>query len=207
VLDAGCGKAEILIRVVDRYGATGIGVDHSPWFIAEARERLKEHWSADSIELLQRDIKDFDAAPASFDFAICTGATQLFDDYRGAITALKELVRPGGLLLIGEPFWKRDPDPDYLEVLNAPRDAYATHAGTVAIGVEAGLVPLYITASSEDEWDHYEGLYLRGIERHAVAHPEDPEVPQMLLRIRAWRDTYLRWGRDTLGFGWYLFRS
>jgi hypothetical protein len=24
-------------------------------------------------------------------------------------------------------------------------------------------------------------------------------------RIRRWRETYLRWGRDTLGFGLYLF--
>jgi hypothetical protein len=27
----------------------------------------------------------------------------------------------------------------------------------------------------------------------------------MLERIRRWRDAYLRWGRDTLGFGVYLF--
>jgi ubiquinone/menaquinone biosynthesis C-methylase UbiE len=192
--------------VVERYGAIGVGVDHSPWFIAAARERLKDHWSADSIELLQRDIEDFDAEPASFDLAVCTGATQLFDDYRGAIAALKQLVRPGGLLLIGEPFWKRDPDSDYLEILSAPHDAYATHAGTVAIGVRAGLVPLYAAVSSEDEWDHYEGLYLRAVERYAAANPADPDVPEMVQSVRAWRDAYLRWGRDTLGFGWYLFR-
>ena len=27
----------------------------------------------------------------------------------------------------------------------------------------------------------------------------------MLERIRRWRDAYLRWGRDTLGFAVYLF--
>jgi hypothetical protein len=27
----------------------------------------------------------------------------------------------------------------------------------------------------------------------------------MLKRIRRWRDAYLRWGRDTLGFAVYLF--
>ncbi|MCC6194158.1 MAG: class I SAM-dependent methyltransferase, partial [Burkholderiales bacterium] len=34
---------------------------------------------------------------------------------------------------------------------------------------------------------------------------EDPDVPAMLERIRKWRDGYLRWGRDTLGFAVYLF--
>ena len=27
----------------------------------------------------------------------------------------------------------------------------------------------------------------------------------MLERIRKWRDAYMRWGRDTLGFANYLF--
>ena len=31
------------------------------------------------------------------------------------------------------------------------------------------------------------------------------DVPAMLERIRKWRDGYLRWGRDTLGFAVYLF--
>src|SRR5437588_4357178 len=48
VLDAGCGKAELLIRVVERYGATGVGVDKSPYFMRYAREKLKDHWSAES---------------------------------------------------------------------------------------------------------------------------------------------------------------
>jgi len=26
-------------------------------------------------------------------------------------------------------------------------------------------------------------------------------------RIRTWRSGYLRWGRDTLGFGTYIFRK
>jgi len=38
-----------------------------------------------------------------------------------------------------------------------------------------------------------------------IERPEDPDVPAMLERIRRWRDGYLHWGRETLGFGVYLF--
>ena len=38
-----------------------------------------------------------------------------------------------------------------------------------------------------------------------ASSPTIPDVPAMLERIRRWRDAYLRWGRDTLGFAVYLF--
>ena len=41
---------------------------------------------------------------------------------------------------------------------------------------------------------------------HVRANPHDPDAQAMLERIRPWREAYLRWGRDTLGFGLYLFR-
>ena len=56
-------------------------------------------------------------------------------------------------------------------------------------------------------WDTYEAMYLAGVERHALAHPEDPEAPAMLERIRAWNQTYHRYGRHELGFGVYLMRK
>jgi SAM-dependent methyltransferase len=206
VLDAGCGKAELLMRIVDRYDATGIGVDVSPYFMREAREKAAALPAA-ALELHEMRMKEFVAEPQSFDLAICVGAAQLFEDYRGALRALTHLVRPGGLILIGEPYWKREPSQDYLEVLGASRDGYATHAGTVGIGSAENLTLLYATVSNDDEWDHYEGLYMRGVERYAAAHPDDGDVPTMLSRSRTWRDMYLRWGRDTLGFGIYLYRT
>ncbi|HEX4205805.1 MAG TPA: hypothetical protein VHZ51_16720 [Ktedonobacteraceae bacterium] len=48
---------------------------------------------------------------------------------------------------------------------------------------------------------------MRNIEHYAREMPEDPAVPGLLERIRSWRDLYLRWGRDTLGFGLYLFQK
>jgi hypothetical protein len=64
---------------------------------------------------------------------------------------------------------------------------------------------LHAFVASPDEWDEYEWKYSRSIERYALEQPQDPDVPAMLERIRRWRDGYLRWGRDTLGFGVYLF--
>jgi hypothetical protein len=64
---------------------------------------------------------------------------------------------------------------------------------------------MHATTASQDEWDDYEWKYCRSIERYAREQLDDPDNPWMLERIRRWRDGYLRWGRDTLGFALYLF--
>jgi hypothetical protein len=118
---------------------------------------------------------------------------------------LAQWTRPGGHVLIGDGFWARVPAPEYLAHLEATVDEFRDHRGNVRAGVDAGLIPLHAVVASPDEWDDYEWKYSRSIERYAVEQPADPDVPAMLERIRRWRDAYLRWGRDTLGFGIYLF--
>ncbi len=41
VIDIACGKGEFLIRLAEAYGVNCLGIDLSPFFIAEARKRLE----------------------------------------------------------------------------------------------------------------------------------------------------------------------
>ncbi len=120
-------------------------------------------------------------------------------------TTLAGWTRRGGYVLIGEGYWLQPPAPEYLAHLDATDDEFRDHRGNVHAGIEAGLIPLHAFVASSDEWDEYEWKYSRSIERYALERPEDPDVPAMLERIRRWRDGYLHWGRETLGFGVYLF--
>lgn len=205
VLDAGCGPAELLIRTIERFGVSGVGIDFAPHAIAEARARAARRVPDADLTLHEVPIADVPLAASSFDLAFCVGSTHLYGDLSGALRALRELVRPGGHIVIGDIFWRREPDPAFLSFLEASREDHALHADNVAKGLAENLAPLYAAVSSEDDWDHYEGLYARGIERYVIAHPDDPDGPAMLARIRTWRDAYLRWGRDTFGFALYLF--
>jgi ubiquinone/menaquinone biosynthesis C-methylase UbiE len=207
VLDIGSGKSELLIRLVERYGAQATGVDRSSQFFQEAREQAARRLPAGKLELLEMDIHDLGEQASSFDLAICIGASEVFGGYRGTLRRLAEFVKSGGLVLVGDGYWKCEPDPTYLEALGESREVFMEHAGNVAVGVELGLVPMYVLVASDDDWDRYEWLHLRAIERYAREQPNDPDVPALLERIRGWRDLYLRWGRDTLGFGLYLFQK
>ena len=205
VLDIACGKAELTIRVAERYDATGVGVDISPFCIRHARARAAGRVPDGALEFTEADGAAYEAAPGSFDLAICLGASWVFGGHRGTLEALTRAVRPGGLVLVGEPFWRMEPPEEYLRLSETPRGAFDSHEGNMRVGAEVGLVPLYVLASSQDEWDHYEGLHVQAAELYALEHPDDPDVPELVERSRRYRGLYMRFEREVLGEGFYLF--
>lgn len=205
VLDVGCGKGELLIRTIARHGCGGVGLDRSHAFLADAQAAAAARIPGARLELHAVDASAFVVEPASYDAACCVGSTSIFGDTRAALRALARIARPGGFVLLGEGFWRKEPDPAYLASFGGRRDELVTHAETAAMGVAEGLVPHYACVASDDDWDRYEWLHCRAVERYAAENPHDPDAPALLARVRAWRDAYLRWGRETLGFGLYLF--
>ena len=99
-------------------------------------------------------MKEFDAAPESFDLSLCIGASHAFGTYRDALRGLRRLLRPGGLALVGDGYWRRTPAAEYLALLGATPDEMTDHAGNVAAAIEEGFTPLYSCTASEDDWDH-----------------------------------------------------
>ena len=206
VWEAACGKGEFLIRVVERYGASATGIDISPYEIPVARARAKERVPDADLRLIEADAASQPADAESVDLAICLGASWIWGGHRGTLRELRRITRPGGSVLVGEPYWIHDPDPAYLAASELTADICSTIDGNLAIGREEGLTPLYVMPSRLEDWDRYEFLQLRAAERYALANPSDPDVPELLERARRERDEYLRWGRETLGWGIYLFR-
>ncbi|MCU0483673.1 MAG: class I SAM-dependent methyltransferase [Chloroflexi bacterium] len=207
VVEVACGKGEFLARLAERYRVTGVGVDMSPWEAPVARARIAARVPAASLRIVQADAASYPFEPASADLAVCLGASWIWDGHGGTLAALARIARPGGLVLVGEPYWRRAPDPEYVAATDLEGVEVGTHAGNVAAGAEQGLTFLYAMPSREDEWDRYEMLQVRAAERYAAAHPADPDVAELLERARRGCDAYLRWGRATLGWSVYLFRT
>ena len=216
VLDIGCGTGELLVRLAEDSGRAagspgkgagfrGVGVDTSPPFLARARESVARRVPAAVIELLEMDGADYEAEAVAFDLACCLGASWVFAGHRGTLQALSRAVRPGGQVLVGEPFWRTEPPAEYLAWSGMRRDEFAGHAENVAMGESEGLVPLLAWVSSDEDWDRYETLQWRAAGRYAAANPDDPDVHDLLERVAHARHEYLAWGRDTLGWALYLF--
>jgi SAM-dependent methyltransferase len=204
VLDIGCGAAALLLDLITATGAHGIGVDINPAFLERAAADARGRNIEDRVEFRCAPLKEAVQPEERFDAMLCLGASQAIDTFAGALRWSFEALREGGVALFGDGYWQRMPDPAYLAALGATEDELTSHAGNAQLARDTGFCVLATTTSTPDEWDDYEGRYAAAMERHVATHPDDPDALTMAKRICDWHDAYLRYGRDTLGFGFYV---
>ncbi len=209
VVDFGAGRCEVLIQLVERCGCSALAVENDQTFVDLAHHEAALRIPGKRLRIAcQEAAKFLDANPAcNFDLALCIGATHAFGTYRDTLERLRTCVRPEGWLLVAECYWRQPPAAEYLRFLECDGSVYATHEGNIRTAEELGLVPLWASVASDDDWDEYEWRYRMNVEEYAREHPDDPDHDAMLDRIRSWNRAYLTWGRSTLGFGLYLFRN
>ncbi|HEO70040.1 MAG TPA: class I SAM-dependent methyltransferase [Candidatus Hydrogenedentes bacterium] len=208
VVDIACGKGEFLIRLAEAYGARGMGIDISPYHIADAQKSLIARTTSTGISFIQINGGDFKPdKPHSFELASCIGASWIFGGYANTLDALIGMVKPGGWVVVGEPYWRQEPSEDYLAAVGCAREDFGSHSSNAEAGERRGMDLVHTIVSSEDDWDRYEGLQWFATAEYARAHPDDPDLAEVLECVSKTRAAYLCWGRDTLGWALYMFRS
>ena len=192
VVDLGCGKGDLLRRIAARYEVDAVGIDRDAQLLAEAPP---------GINVIVADIETWNRGRGAFDLVASVGSP-------AQLASLAGLVRPGGLVLYGDGYWRQEPSAEYLEALGAERGELDDYAGTIRRGEELGLTPVYAVTASVDDFDRYEWSWSVNGERYAREHPGEPGLDGFLQWIRAGRRRYTELnGRDTLGFGLFLFRA
>ncbi len=208
VVDIACGKAEFLIRMTERYDVNGVGVDISPFFIAQAKENCLARVPNAKLTLLEINGADYKPdEPASLQAASCLGASWIWQGHEGTLKALIDMVEPGGWVITGEPYWLIDPPAEYLASMEASKEDFGTHRSNVEVAEKLGLQLAYTIVSSPDDWDEYEGLQWYAANEYARENPDDPDLSEIQAGVEKSRMEYIRWGRETFNWAIYLFRK
>jgi cyclopropane fatty-acyl-phospholipid synthase-like methyltransferase len=200
VLDVASGRGGPALLLAREFGCSVEGVEIAPEFHAAAVERVAAAGLADLVTYRLGDASHEAFPAASYDAALCIGASFVWGSLAGTLDALEPVVGPGGHVVVGEPFWRRLPLPDDYEDRNDP---FTTLEGTVAIFESGGLRAVAVIASSEDDFDRYETLHWHAVETWLAESADDPHAPEVRALHERAKRVYLRHGREYLG--WALF--
>jgi SAM-dependent methyltransferase len=205
LLDLACGKGELLATWAHRYGVGGVGVDLSDVFLAAARERVVELGVGERVELVRADAGGY-RPEEPFDVAGCLGATWIGGGLAGTLALLHGAVRPGGRILVGEPYWTEEPPAEAHEAIRSAPGEFTSLVGTLDRIEAAGLELVEMVLADGDDWDRYEARRWAAADRWVRANPADPDAEAVRQETRRYRRAYLTYGRRYLGWGVFVLR-
>lgn len=202
MLDLASGSGEMLCTWARDHGISGKGVDISTAFLAKAEARAEELGVADRVDFVHGDAAGH-VASEPVDVAACIGATWIGGGTAGTVELLQRSLRPGGLMLIGECYWRLDP-PDDATVKGCyaeSRDSFLSLPGLVDHFGSLGYDVVEMVLADQDSWDRYAAPHWLNIRLWLDANPGHELADEMRHKLDVDRINHVRYQRDYLGWG------
>ncbi len=202
VLDLGSGSGEMLCTWARDHGVTGLGIDLSPLFTGQAKRRAEELGVADRVAFIHGDAAGH-VAGEKVGVAACLGATWIGGGVTGTIELLAKSLRPGGILLIGEPYWLRLPPTE-----DAAKGCLAHSVSDflllpelVASFGDLGYDVVEMVLADREGWDRYEAAKWLTMRRWLEANPSDGFAAEVRAQLTSEPKRYATYTREYLGWG------
>lgn len=202
VLDLGSGSGEMLCTWARDHGIVGTGIDMSRLFTAQAKLRAEELGVAHQVEFIHGDAAGF-VSDARVDVAACVGATWIAGGVAGTIALLARSLRPGGIILIGEPYWRQLPPTEDIAkgCLASSIADFRVLPEFIASFGRLGYDVVEMVLANQDGWDRYEAAKWLTMRRWLDANPTDELAGEVRARLNSEPERYVAYTREYLGWG------
>lgn len=202
VLDLGSGSGEMLCTWARDHGITGIGIDMSQLFSAQARQRAEQLGVTDRVSFIHNDAAGY-VADEKCDIAACVGATWIAGGVAGTITLLAKSLKPGGIIVIGEPYWRQMPAAE--DIAQACGDGsvadFLSLADLVSFFDKLGYDLVEMVLADQEGWDRYEAAKWLTMRRWLEANPNDDFAQEVREQLRTSPGRHVTFTREYLGWG------
>ncbi|MDD5567624.1 MAG: class I SAM-dependent methyltransferase [Candidatus Omnitrophica bacterium] len=202
ILDLGSGSGEMLCTWARDYGITGIGVDMSQLFTEQAKLRAKELGVADKVKFIHGDAAGY-VSNEKVDVAACVGATWIGGGVSGTIELLAQSLRAGGIILIGEPYWRQLPPTEDVAkrcLAHSISDFLMLPELLASFG-SLGYDVVEMILADQDGWDRYEAAKWLTMRRWLEANPGDELAKEVRDQLTSEPKRYAAYTREYLGWG------
>ena len=202
VLDLGSGSGEMLCTWARDHGVTGTGVDLSALFTEQAISRAAELGVTDRLSFIHGDAAGYVAAD-KVAVAACIGATWIGGGVAGTIALLARSLRPGGVILIGEPYWRQLPPTEDVAqgCLAGAISDFLMLPELLASFRRLGYDVVEMVLADQDGWDRYEAAKWLTMRRWLEANPEDELAREVRARLSLEPERYAAYTREYVGWG------
>jgi SAM-dependent methyltransferase len=205
MLDLASGKGEMLCTWARDHGVTGTGVDISTLFVDAARARAAELGVADRVDFVLADASGH-VADEPVGIAACIGATWIGSGVAGTVELLRRSLAPGGMMLIGEPFWRREPEDQTVVEgcrMVSKDDLLALPELLRQFG-DLGCDVVEMVLADQDSWDRYVAAQWLNVRRWLDANPHDELAGEMCAELTAAPVQHAQYQREYLGWGVFV---
>ena len=202
VLDLGSGSGEMLCTWARDHGIIGTGIDLSRLFTEQAKRRAEELGVAGRVEFIHGDAAGH-VAGEKVDVAACLGATWIGGGVAGTIELLVRSLRPGGIILIGEPYWRQLPPTEDVAkgcLAHAISDFLPLPELLLSFG-RLGHDVVEMVLADQDGWDRYEAAKWLTMRRWLEANPDDELAEEVRAQLCSEPVRYATYTREYLGWG------
>ena len=201
LLDLASGRGELLCTWARDHQISGTGVDISTVAVEMSCERATELAVAGRVTFVHGDASSY-VADEPVDVAACIGATWIGRGVNGTIELLERSLRPGGMLLIGEPYWRLEPpDQETVEACHAERkDDFDDLPSLLHRFQDQGWDVVEWVLADPDSWDRYAAPHWLTISRWLEDHPDDELAPDFRAELTGDPLRHVR-RREFLGWG------
>ena len=202
VLDLGSGSGEMLCTWARDHGVSGTGIDLSRLFTEQAKLRAVELGVTDRVTFIHGDAVGY-VSDEKVGVAACVGATWIGGGVAGTIELLARSLATGGIILIGEPYWRQLPGTDDVAkgCLATAISDFLMLPELLAFFGHLGYDVVEMVLANQDGWDRYEAAKWLTMRRWLEANPDDELAKEVRAQLTTEPGRYAAYTREYLGWG------
>jgi len=201
ILDLGSGSGEMLCTWARDYTIRGTGIDMSPLFTEHATRRAVELGVSDRVTFIHGDAAGY-VSEEKVHVAACVGATWIGGGVAGTIQLLTQSLRAGGIILIGEPYWRLPPTEEIAKGCGVDSIAeFLTLPELIGSFGDLDYDVVEMVLADQEGWDRYEAAKWFTMRRWLEANPGDDFAKEVRAKLTEEPKRYAAYTREYLGWG------